>query len=60
MQVVNDAAEWAVKGVQEYTHMNRAPGNNDNVILVAIDHPMRIANLSKPNRVWNEITWTMQ
>ena len=45
IQVVNDAAEWVVKDVQEYTHMNSAPGDRGNVILVATDHPDHVANL---------------
>ena len=62
IQVVNDPAERAVKDVQEYAHMDRAPGDRDNLILVATDHHGHVANLHKPNlnRVWSEFTWTMQ
>jgi hypothetical protein len=49
MEVVNDAAERAVKAVGEYAHMTRAVGDRDNVILVACDHRGRIANLRKRN-----------
>ena len=55
MQVVNNAAEQAVKDMQEYTHMHRAPGDKYNVMLVATGHPKHVANLCKPNlnHVWN-------
>ena len=49
MQVVNDAAERAVKDVAEYAHMTQAPGDRDNVILVATDHRGRVSDLRKPN-----------
>ena len=47
MQVVNDCAERAVKDVGEFAHMTRAPGDRDNVILVASDHRGRVPQMKK-------------
>ena len=49
MQVVNGAAECAVQDVQAYTHMNRGPGDLDDIILVATDHRGHVAQLHKNN-----------
>ena len=49
MQVVNNAAERAVKDAHEYAHMNRASGDRGNVVLVASDRPERFVNLCKLN-----------
>ena len=47
IQVVNDAAERAVKDVQDYAKVTRDPVLRDTVILVANDHRGRITNLRK-------------
>ena len=49
IQVVNDAAERAVKDVAEYAQMTRDPKHRDNVILVANDHRGKIPHLKKAN-----------
>ena len=49
MQVVNDAAERAVKAVREFVQMTRRAGDQDEVVLVANDHRGRIGNLRKHN-----------
>ena len=49
MLVVNDAAERAVKDVQEYAHITRDPAHRDSVIVVANDHRRRIMHFRKDN-----------
>ena len=49
MQVVNDAAERAVKAVGEFAHMTRRAVDRDEVVLVANDPRSRIGNLRKLN-----------
>ena len=49
LQVVNDAAERAVKDVAEYSEMTQDPNHRDAVILVANDHRGRVAQLRKAN-----------
>ena len=49
MQVVNDAAERAVKAVGEFAHMTRRAVDRDEVVLVANDHRGRIGNLRRCN-----------
>ena len=51
MQVVNDSVECAVKDVQQYAHMNRGPGDLDDVIL-ATNHRFIMA-------VWHSYTRTI-
>ena len=49
LQVVNDAAEHAVKDVQGYAHMNWGPRDLQNVITVTTDHCGRVAQPRKDN-----------
>ncbi len=49
LAVVNDAAERAVKDVQDCAQMSRDPQHRDTVILVRSDHRGRVANLRKGN-----------
>ena len=45
--VVNDAAERAVKAVQEFSEMTMDDNHRDDIILVASDHRQRIPNINK-------------
>ena len=49
MEVVNDAAERAVKDVTDTAQMARDPAHRDTIIIVRSDHRGRVTNLRKAN-----------
>ena len=49
MEVVNDAAERAVKDVTDTAQLTRDPAHRDTIIVVRSDHCGRVANLRKNN-----------
>ena len=51
MEVVNDAAERAVKDVGEFARMTRNEGDRDDIILVGSDHRGLVPKINKDNMV---------
>ena len=49
VQVVNDAAKWAVIDVQDFAQMTGDPAHGDDIILVALDHRGIVERLRKDN-----------
>ena len=49
MEVVNDAAERALKDVTDTAQLTRDPAHRDTIIIVRSDHRGRVANLRKNN-----------